>query len=105
MDKIQDIADSDSLAGLHESLGLPTELTLELKWGPTIKSWPNSGQPNDLMGTNALFQALNAAGHPVEVSDEVLYIRAALTVKLDGSAPSFVLEGVANNFEIRLVPI
>lgn len=103
--KVKNIAESDSLVGLLESLGLPTEMTLELKWGPMIKSWPNASQPNALMGTNALFQTLNMAGQPVDQSDEVIYIRAALTVKLDGSAPSFLLEGVANNFIIRLVPI
>ena len=105
VNKVKDIMESDSLVGLLESLGLPTEFTLELKWGPMIKSWPNSGQPNDLMGTNPLFQTLNAQGALVEKSDEVIYIRAALTVKLDGSAPTFELEGVANNFIIRLVPI
>ncbi len=105
VNKVKSIAESESLVGLLESLGLPTELTLELKWGPMIKSWPNTNQPNDLMGTNALFQTLNASGTPVEQSDEVIYIRAGLTVKLDGSAPTFELEGVANNFIIRLVPI
>lgn len=105
INKVKNIAESESLADLLEQFGLPTELTLELKWGPTIKSWPNSNQSNDLMGTNALFQTLNAAGQEVEVSNEVVYIRAALTVKLDGSPPTFSLEGVANNFKIKLIPI
>ena len=65
VNKVKNIAESESLVGLLEALGLPTEMTLELKWGPMIKSWPNASQPNALMGTNALFQTLNMAGQPV----------------------------------------
>ena len=99
LNKVQDIAESESLVGLLESLGLPTEILLELKWGPRVSSWPNPSNPFSFMGPNALFYVTPGK------EEDVFVIRAALTVQLDGSDPQFMLEGKAENFRLQLVPI
>lgn len=99
LNKVNDIAESESLVDLLEAFGLPTELVLELKWGPKVSSWPNPSNPFSFMGPNALFYVTPGK------EEEVFVLRVSLTIRLDGSEPEFLLEGKAANFRLQLVPI
>lgn len=99
LNKVKDISESESLVDLLEAFGLPTQIELELKWGPRVSSWPNPSHPFSFMGPNALFYVTPGK------EEEVFVIRAALTIQLDGSEPEFILEGKAENFRLQLVPI